>query len=188
MKHLKSLLLVASFLVLLIHGSMAVREAFAKSRKSSRIQAKLLPPETMVTDTAARLDYRRKANGSKRDDRLTLTVKVPLPSPIPEVSTQAEAQSLSFRALFYRKGLAYALCELGYDPLASTKDPSVAQFKVTVRATGRKSKPKLKTTSGVCYVNLDTEAQAVGLPKLKRGDSVNIEEDSVGEFLGVIIR
>jgi hypothetical protein len=158
------------------------------SAKEKRIRAQFQLPEVTTSTASGKIDFRSAVDTLKRDERLKITVKVPLPNTIPTVSTQREAENLDLRAMFYRDGMAYAICELAYNPSAATKNPAVAEYKVQLRSSGKKSRPKLKTISGSCLINLDTESERLGLPRIKKGDSVNIEEEDSGEFLGVIVR
>ncbi len=167
------------------------RDSHGGSKRSDnedrRIRARLIPTDGVATLARGKVEYRLKSNGSKRDDRLKITVKIPLPSSIPAAADQTEAQALVLRAVFYRAGVAYAACSLGYHDDEQLEHPSIAEFRSDVRGRGKKSNLKLKENHGSCLINLNSPDEQPGLPIVQSGDSLNVEDSVAGEFLGVIL-
>lgn len=164
------------------------RNSGSGNSREVRVRARFVSPGAPASTARAKLDFRQKSNGSKRDDRFKLTVKIPVPSSLPPINSLDEAEALLLTAVLTRDGVPYAECDLSYDRVAIAGAIMRAEFKLDVRARGRKARVALKNSKGSCDVDPASDGLQSGFPQLKRGDILQIIEAHYGEIALANIR
>ncbi|MBL7662110.1 hypothetical protein JNK13_05085 [bacterium] len=164
-------------------GSSGNNKKRSKMKKPLRLSASLSAFEGVPTSARGEAKLRLKNNGSKRDDRFTIEVKVPVPSAVPAANTIGEASALAFTAVISRSGAPYAQCFLRYDHETTLNGVIAAEHKVDVRDDGKRSRSRTRNKKGSCDVDLNQSGVQRGLPFVKRGDEVVIEDSLSGSIL-----
>lgn len=132
---------------------------------------------------AGKIEYRNKPNGSGRDDKFKVTVKVPVPSVVPVVDALQDARALDLTAILSRNGTPYAECTLGYDHRAAIQGNLAVEHKIELRYEQKGSKLRLRSSKGQCDVDLSVDGIQAGFPEIEKGDTVVIHDSLAGDFL-----
>lgn len=138
----------------------------------------------VATRSKGKLEYKLKVNKRETRGLLKLSVKVPVPSTIPAVADQDAAGSLALKAKFSRADTKdntnFAQCNFAFDRLVENEDGGIfAEYKVTIET----RKGSLSSKKGSCDIDLTAEGEQSGLPRLKKGDSVVVEDATALGFL-----
>ena len=136
-----------------------------------------------AVEPVGKIEYRNKSNGSGRDDRFKITVKVPLPSVVPVADTLAEARALDLTAVLSRNATPYAVCTLGYDHRSAIKGSPAVEHKIELRYEQKGSQLRLKSSKGKCDLDPSVDGVQAGFPEIADGDTVVIQDSLAGEFL-----
>lgn len=155
------------------------------SDDNTRLGSRLLPMSGSGSSAVGKVNYRNKVNGSNRDDRFKITVKIPVPSEVPSVANFDEGANLNLRALLQRNGVPYAECALEYDHRSLIKGVPAVEYKAEVRFKLKKSRYRARFAKGMCDTDLATDGVQRGFPVVQSGDEVIVSDSAAGAFLSV---
>jgi hypothetical protein len=155
------------------------------SDDDTRLSSRLLPMSGSGSGAVGKVNYRNKVNGSNRDDRFKITVKIPVPSEVPAVVGFDDGASLNLSALLLRNGVPYAECTLEYDHRSFIKGVPAVEYKAEVRFKLKKSRFRARFAKGMCDTDLATDGVQRGFPVVQSGDEVVVSDSAAGAFLSV---
>lgn len=147
------------------------------SSKDRNIRSSFSPLAGVSTSLNGKVRFQSSERG--KEQKLTGSLELPVPSTFPAASTLVEARVLLFSVTFFRTGTAFARCVFESDDSDNKESATSAEFALDVR----KNKAKVRSKKGSCDLDMSDQATKIGVPVLKKGDSVIVEEAVAGVLL-----
>ena len=139
----------------------------------------------VVTTAKGKIEYKLKLKKNETRGSLKISVKVPVPSTVPAVADQDAAGTLALKGVFSRLDSnsvqsSFAQCDFAFDRIVENEEGAIfAEYKVVLE----NKKGTVVVKKGSCDLDLVTDGVQSGIPELKRGDKVVVQDATPLAFL-----